>query len=115
MTTNNGTQSNGDDIADLINELYHALMVRRFGLMELRRQKWKRPDKDKAREEIDELEERINDQQKDFDSILKSHTQYVKFNKATGKTDINQNEELRKMIAQQKSNMGDIVQQVPKI
>lgn len=114
MSTNNGTQSNGDEIADLINDLYNELMRKRFGLMEMRREKYKRPDKDKAREEIDEMEEKIDDLQKDFDSILKSHTQYLKFNKATGKNDANHNDELRKLIQQTKNNMGSIVQQVPK-
>lgn len=105
MTKSAFNQSD-DEVTKLIDKLYEELMMLRYQRMTL-----------KGKKSIDEmaaLETRIEEMNENFESIVKSHTLYLKFKKATGQNNVNHSEEMIKKINEIKSNMGQIVTTVPK-
>jgi hypothetical protein len=105
MTKSNFNQ-NDDEVSKLIDKLYEELMMLRYQRMTLKGKQ--SPDqKEKLEIQIEEL----ND---NFESIVKSHTLYLKFKKETGHNNVNHSEEMLKQIKEIESNMGKIVSTVPR-
>lgn len=94
-----------DEISQLLDKMYDELMTRRVEYMSLKTRNTK--DIEGKLEQIENLEE-------NFHSILKSHTAYWKFKKATGQGSTDHSANLLAKIREVSSNLGSIVSQVPK-
>lgn len=97
-----------DEISSLIDKLYDERMMLQFEYMELRR----KGKKDK--EFLASMYENILSINEDFESLIKAHTLYLRFKKATGHSKTNHSTEMMQKINEIKSNIGRIVTDVPK-
>lgn len=105
MTLSNGSNQQDDEISTLIDVLYSELMMLRFEYMNLRK---------KGRKDVEDMLIKILDMNEDFEALIKSHTLYLRFKKATGQTKTNHSSEMIKKINDIKVNIGNIVTDVPK-
>lgn len=105
MTKLNFNQ-NDDEVSKLIDKMYEELMMLRYQLMTTKAKL--------TPEQKGSLEAKIEELNENFESIVKSHTLYLKFKKATGQTNVNHSEEMLKQIKEIESNMGKIVSTVPR-
>lgn len=94
-----------DEVSKLIDQLYEELMMLRFEYMTLRKKK---------KDNIEEMESKIIELNDDFESIVKSHTLYLRFKKVTGQSKPNHSEEMLKKIKEIENNVGKIVSTVPR-
>ena len=95
-----------DEVSKLIDKLYEELMMLRYKRMTMKG--------NKSADEISALETMIEEMNENFESIVKSHTLYLKFKKATGQNNVNHSEEMLRKIKEIEGNMGKIVSPVPK-
>lgn len=109
MNLDKNSQANG--VSQMIEDLYGEIMRHRFELIDLKRQK---------RTDIADKEALVEALQSEFDLITKTHTAYLKYLKAAGKSGAGSgdSEELKslllKMINDTKANTGNIVTEIPK-
>lgn len=103
-----------DEISRLIDKMYEQLMMLRIQLMEKRKTKVDGIDaQQKKNSEISDLEESIQNLNYDYNEMLKNHTSYWKYKKATGQMQTNHSETLLAKIRDISSNMGAIVSTIP--
>ena len=95
-----------DEVSKLIDKLYEELMMLRYKRMTMKGKV--------GQDKIDTLDLQIEDMNENFENIVKSHTLYLKFKKATGQSNVNHSEEMLKQIKEIESNMGKIVSTVPR-
>jgi len=95
-----------DEVSKLIDKLYEELMMLRYKRMTMKGKV--------GQDKIDALDLQIEDMNENFENIVKSHTLYLKFKKATGQSNVNHSEEMLKQIKEIESNMGKIVSTVPR-
>jgi ribosomal protein L29 len=105
MAVSNNSNAQDDEVSSFIDQLYSDLMMLRFEYMALRK---------KGRKDTDDMLTKIVDMNDDFESLIKAHTLYLRFKKATGQTLANHSAEMIKKINEIKSNMGKIVSEVPR-
>lgn len=105
MLTLNNTNTKDDEVSLLIDQLYNDLMMLRFEYMGLRK---------KGQKDLDNMLETIVNLNEDFESLIKSHTLYLRFKKATGHARPNHSTEMLLKIQEIKANVKGIVSQVPK-
>lgn len=67
-----------------------------------------------SQDQKEKLESQIEELNENFESIVKSHTLYLKFKKATGQNNLNHSKEMLQQIKEIESNMGKIVSTVPR-
>lgn len=114
MPSLNNDNPQNDAVSQHLDEMYEELMFLRLKLGELRRKKINTPDeKEKKGLEIIELTETIENLNVDFKDMLKNHTDFWKYKKATGQTQANHSEKLLEKIRAIQSNMGHIVSNIP--
>lgn len=97
-----------NNVSEMIEELYREIMKKRFELVDLKRQK---------RKDISAHEAVLEALQAEFNQITKTHTAYLKYLKAAGKTESGGAESMKeflKMRQETKANIGEIVQEIPK-
>lgn len=94
-----------DEISKLLDKMYEELMMKRIEYSEFRR---------KGDPNLEDKLNYIMNLEEDFHSMLKSHTAYWKFKKATGQIQTNLSDALLAKIRNMESNMGQIVSDVPK-
>lgn len=104
MALRNNDIPQDDEISKLLDKMYEQLMMSRIELMDAR--------KNKA-EDIQERLEAIDTLNDDFNEMLKNHTSYWKYKKATGQTSNSHSEKLIQAISKITSNMGTIVSTIP--
>jgi hypothetical protein len=92
----------------LIDQLYDDLMVKRLEQMEMRKNKMLDADK------LEKLSLDIAYVNEDFESLIKTHTLYLRYKKASGQTKTTHSSEMIKRINDIKANIGKIVTDVPK-
>lgn len=105
MPLNSNSNPQDDEVSTFIDQLYSELMILRFEYMSIRK---------KGKKDTDEMLSKIVDMNDDFESLIKAHTLYLRFKKATGQTVANHSAEMIKKINEIKSNVGKIVREVPK-
>lgn len=105
MPLNNNSNPQDDEVSTFIDQLYSELMILRFEYMSLRK---------KGKKDTDEMLSKIVDMNDDFESLIKAHTLYLRFKKATGQTKPNHSSEMIKKINEIKVNIGNIVTDVPR-
>jgi hypothetical protein len=105
--TKSAFNSADDEVTKLIDRLYEELMMLRYQRMTLKGKK--------SVDEMTALETKIEEMNENFESIVKSHTLYLKFKKATGQNNVNHSEEMMTKIKEIESNLGKIVSPVPKL
>jgi ribosomal protein L29 len=101
-----GFNTADDEVTKLIDKLYEELMMLRYQKMTMKGKK--------SVDDMAALETKIEEMNENFESIVKSHTLYLKFKKATGQSNVNHSEEMLKQIKEIESNMGKIVSTVPR-
>lgn len=103
-----------DAISQHIDAMYEELMYLRLQLGGIRIRKATTPEeKVKRADEVLELTEKVEYLNIDFKDMLKNHTDYWKYKKATGQTQANHSERLLAQIKALQSNMGHIVSDIP--
>lgn len=112
MHFNKHDEPKDDEVSSLIDALYNELMTLRFDYMDFRRSATKKSETDKTY--LAEVLEKIDMVNDDFESLIKSHTLYLKFKKATGHGKITHSSEMLKKIREIKGNVGQIVSMIPK-
>lgn len=112
MTFSKPTDPQDDEVSSLIDALYNELMMLRFEYMDFRKSASKQCDQDKNY--LTELLEKIEFVNDDFESLIKSHTLYLKFKKATGHGKTTHSSEMLTKIQEIKGNVGQIVSMIPK-
>lgn len=105
MLTLHNTNTKDDEVSLLIDQLYNDLMMLRFEYMGLRK---------KGRKDLDDMLTNIVNLNDDFESLIKAHTLYLRFKKATGHGKPTHSSEMIKKINEIKSNVGKIIREVPK-
>jgi hypothetical protein len=96
-----------DEVSALIDNLYDERMMLQFEYMDLR----KKGKKDK--EFLAEMYENILAINEDFESIIKAHTLYLRFKKATGHGKPSHSDEMLQKIKELRTNVGQIVSAIP--
>ena len=100
--------SQQDEVSLLIDQVYDDLMVKRLEYMAMRK------NKSKDIYKLEKLALEIAVVNDDFESLVKSHTLYLRYKKASGQTKTNHSAEMLKRINDIKVNIGNIVTDVPK-
>jgi hypothetical protein len=95
-----------DDVSKLIDSLYEELMLLRFEYMKLKRS---------GRKDLDDKKTLIEGLNEEFTDLIKTHTIYLRFQKASGVTNANHSAEMLQKINEIKANVGSIVSLIPKV
>ena len=115
MQSSNGSANGENDvISKAIYDMYNELFQKRLEVMQLQRERYKAKDKSKADKEILAKAEIVNDLQKNFNEIVNTHSRMINYQKRSGVPMKDATENLLKAIENMKSNIGDIVQTIPK-
>lgn len=106
MALDKNPSAQDDEVSGLIDKLYSELMTLRFEYINLHR---------KGKKDLDDLLDKITNLNEDFESLIKAHTLYIKFKKATGHGKATHSEEMLKKIQEIESNVGQIISAIPKV
>lgn len=104
MNTNEST-SDKDDILEFLETLYFQLFALRSKHMEM---------KLSGESELKEMGDNIDYVNHSYESLAKSHTIYLRLQKASGKQNKTHSDEVLKKIQEIKANVGQIVSLIPK-
>lgn len=104
MALSNNSNPQDDEVSSFIDELYSELMILRFEYMALRK---------KGRKDVDDILTKIVNMNEDFEALIKSHTLYLKYKKASGQSDSIHSEEMLQRIKELRTNVGQIVSKIP--
>lgn len=104
MVTLNNINAKDDEVSVLIDQLYNDLMMLRFEYMGLRK---------KGVNDLDKMLENIVNLNDDFESLIKAHTLYLRFKKATGHGKATHSNEMLQKIRELRTNVGQIVSAIP--
>lgn len=95
----------GDDIQLLLRNLYYEVMGLRFEFMKRRR---------RGEKEIADVKEKIDELDETFKSLAKTHTIFLRLEKASGVKQPTHSIEVLQKIAEIRANVGQIVSMIPK-
>jgi hypothetical protein len=99
--------STKDEISELIDEVHDDLMVLRLEYMSLKKRK------EKNIEKMEKLASDIVSVNEDFESLVKTHTLYLRYKKVSGQSKPNHSSEILNRIKELKTNVGQIVSAIP--
>lgn len=103
MAEVNGQEN--DDIQLLLRGLYYEVMGLRFEYMKRKR---------KGEKEIADVKEKIDELDETFKSLAKTHTVFLRLEKANGVKQPKHSIEVLQKIAEIRANVGQIVSMIPK-
>lgn len=107
MSFEQNLQGENNEVVGFIKSLYAEIMSTHKLLIKLR--------KEKKVDKIEETKILLDGLKEDYDSLVKTHTSYMRMTKLTGNSKETSLAEMARLLQEIKSNVGGIVQSVPVI